>query len=167
MLNAFYCKICEIGFNDSGSYMDHLNGRKHNRVLGMNMKVKKSSVSDIEKVLQINALRKKTQKEKKFLGGLKKVKTSENIKKKNEIQKVKEDKQNNEKLNNKINLVDIISGRQKETDVILEDKEVKKDKDIKENDDDYDDSDEMDEEEIKKLKAFGFPLSFGSSKKYK
>ena len=37
--SIFYCKTCDFNFNDSNSFVEHLNGAKHNRILGMNMKV--------------------------------------------------------------------------------------------------------------------------------
>ena len=43
----FYCEVCDVTFNDSLSLVDHLNGKKHNRVLGMNMKVKKVGYNEV------------------------------------------------------------------------------------------------------------------------
>lgn len=43
----FKCKVCDVDFNDSISYTDHLNGKKHNRVLGMNTKVERVSAQRI------------------------------------------------------------------------------------------------------------------------
>ena len=38
---GFYCETCDCAMNDSITYLDHLNGKQHNRNLGMNMKVPK------------------------------------------------------------------------------------------------------------------------------
>ena len=51
LLKIFFCKICEIEFNDSLSYVEHMNSLSHNRRLGMNMKVGKSKVSVIKRKL--------------------------------------------------------------------------------------------------------------------
>lgn len=44
---GFYCKSCECLLKDSSSYLDHINGKKHNRILGMTMRVKKATKSDV------------------------------------------------------------------------------------------------------------------------
>ncbi|UKJ89611.2 hypothetical protein MACJ_002862 [Theileria orientalis] len=38
---GFFCKTCNCLLKDSQTYLDHLNGRKHNRLLGMTMRVEK------------------------------------------------------------------------------------------------------------------------------
>ena len=55
MKSPLYCNVCEIDFNDSLSYVDHLNGKRHNRILGMNMKVETITVDRIEqKLMQLS-----------------------------------------------------------------------------------------------------------------
>jgi U4/U6.U5 tri-snRNP component SNU23 len=49
----FECEVCEVTFNDSITYMDHLNGKRHNRLLGMNMKVEKVSTERVLKKLEM------------------------------------------------------------------------------------------------------------------
>lgn len=60
--STFFCAICEIGFNDSISFMDHRNGKKHNRVLGMNMKVRKVGLDAVNKKLELLAQKKRLRK---------------------------------------------------------------------------------------------------------
>lgn len=51
--SPFYCGVCEVDFNDSHSFVDHLNGKRHNRILGMNMKVEAVSVERIRDKLEM------------------------------------------------------------------------------------------------------------------
>ena len=41
---AFFCKTCKCGLKDSQAWYDHINGKKHNQMLGMNMVVERSSL---------------------------------------------------------------------------------------------------------------------------
>lgn len=53
---GFYCETCDMLFRDSTSYLDHVNGRAHNRLLGMTMKVEEVTVERvIEKMKRIRA----------------------------------------------------------------------------------------------------------------
>ncbi|KAE9552241.1 hypothetical protein FO519_004550 [Halicephalobus sp. NKZ332] len=44
---GFYCDVCECNLKDSVSYLDHINGKNHQKKLGFSMKVKKSTVDDV------------------------------------------------------------------------------------------------------------------------
>lgn len=49
---AFKCQICELTFTDSLGYKDHLNGKKHNMVVGNSLTIKVSTVESVrEKML--------------------------------------------------------------------------------------------------------------------
>merc|ERR1712048_1348731 len=56
MQGGYWCSVCECLIKDSASYLEHVNGRRHNRNLGMNMKVEKIGVDRVKEKLQ--ALRK-------------------------------------------------------------------------------------------------------------
>lgn len=45
---GFYCKICDILMKDSLAYADHLNGKMHQRLLGMTMRTERATVSGVK-----------------------------------------------------------------------------------------------------------------------
>lgn len=44
---GWYCKVCDCTLKDSLSYLDHINGRKHQRALGYSMRAKRSTAADV------------------------------------------------------------------------------------------------------------------------
>lgn len=44
---GFYCQVCDCLLRDSRAYYDHINGRNHNRMLGMTMNVEKVTVERV------------------------------------------------------------------------------------------------------------------------
>lgn len=44
---GYYCSVCECILRDSQSYLDHINGKYHNRALGMSMRVERSTAEDV------------------------------------------------------------------------------------------------------------------------
>lgn len=48
---GYYCDVCDCVVKDSTNFLDHINGRKHQRNLGMSMKVSKSTVDDVRRKL--------------------------------------------------------------------------------------------------------------------
>ncbi|KAI9500742.1 hypothetical protein BX070DRAFT_229777 [Coemansia spiralis] len=49
---GFYCKVCDITVKDSMSYLDHINGKNHQRMLNRSMKVAAETVADVIAKLQ-------------------------------------------------------------------------------------------------------------------
>jgi U4/U6.U5 tri-snRNP component SNU23 len=51
---GWQCKVCDCVLKDSLTYLDHINGKKHQRHLGYTMRAEKSAVSDVtSKLLQL------------------------------------------------------------------------------------------------------------------
>ncbi|KAJ1911467.1 U4/U6.U5 snRNP associated protein, partial [Tieghemiomyces parasiticus] len=44
---GFYCKVCDCVLKDNVAYLDHINGKKHQRALGMSMKVERSTLEQV------------------------------------------------------------------------------------------------------------------------
>ena len=56
---GFYCDVCDVMLKDSMAYLNHINGKWHNRALGMSMNVEKSTVDQVKKRLEEVKQRKK------------------------------------------------------------------------------------------------------------
>lgn len=47
-VSAFYCDLCKCALKDSQAWIDHINGKKHNRLKGMSMVVER--IDDVDRV---------------------------------------------------------------------------------------------------------------------
>mmetsp|Transcript_4822 Transcript_4822/g.12277 ORF Transcript_4822/g.12277 Transcript_4822/m.12277 type:complete len:350 (+) Transcript_4822:143-1192(+) len=66
---GWHCKVCDCFLKDSMTYLDHINGRKHQRALGYSMKVERSTENQVsDKLAQLAQLKQKskTQKQKQW-----------------------------------------------------------------------------------------------------
>mmetsp|Transcript_28223 Transcript_28223/g.47483 ORF Transcript_28223/g.47483 Transcript_28223/m.47483 type:complete len:234 (+) Transcript_28223:78-779(+) len=45
---GFWCEVCSCLLKDSSSYVDHINGKKHQRALGFSMRVERADVSSVK-----------------------------------------------------------------------------------------------------------------------
>jgi U4/U6.U5 tri-snRNP component SNU23 len=49
---GYFCELCQCSLTDSSTYLDHINGTKHQRRLGVSMRVEAASVDAVRERLQ-------------------------------------------------------------------------------------------------------------------
>ncbi|KAH9493305.1 zinc finger, matrin-type 2 [Dermatophagoides farinae] len=50
---GYHCPVCDCVVKDSINYLDHINGKKHQKNLGMNMRISRSTLDDVKERFQM------------------------------------------------------------------------------------------------------------------
>lgn len=65
---GWHCRVCDCFLKDSLTYLDHINGRKHQRYLGYTMRVEQTTTAEVVDVLKSMAEEKKRQRDSRSCG---------------------------------------------------------------------------------------------------
>jgi len=88
---GWHCKVCDCFLKDSMTYLDHINGRKHQRTLGYSMRIAKSTTNEVVSKLDQLAKQQKAKETEEILNEGKEDEEDANAKAFQDIVKKKDD----------------------------------------------------------------------------
>lgn len=62
---GFYCEVCKVTMKDSNWYLNHINSRRHQKMLGMSMRVKRSTADEVRAAFELAIQQRDAEKAKK------------------------------------------------------------------------------------------------------
>ncbi|EGR29384.1 zinc matrin type 2, putative [Ichthyophthirius multifiliis] len=152
---GFYCQLCDTHVWDSNAWLDHINGKKHLRLIGMNNKVMKVDVSCVQQKLQ--SLKNKDMIQ---IDELDEIQKEEELKKqKKKLKKNNEDKNDRNEQNNQEQQLNL---QNKDKQYLQEDIKADQQKNTEQKSQEEEEEDE-DEEQLL-MKQMGLPTQFFSKK---